>query len=465
MKHTATGFWLEEAGPVEAVPPLDGDVDADVVVLGGGYTGHVDGVAAAAARARGARRAARGGRLRARAERPQRRLRRDAVDEPARPGRPLRHRARAGRRRGVERERRGDRRVVRGRGRRRLVPPGRVPARVGGRGAGRGARPAIEAGSGRLGPRPRRRALVPLDDASRRGAPRPPSAARCSRPTTPPCSRRGSRSGCGAGCSSGACGSSSTRACGRCGSVPTSSPRRPAGACAPAAVLALNAATRGVRPLRARLAVTSSHIVLTEPVPDVLERIGWTGGESITDGRTFVHYFRTTPDGRIAFGWGGGPLAFGARKGGRVERSPGHRRHHRRASARAVPGARGPRLTHAWGGPIDVSRATCRRSARCPTARCTTRSASPATGSGRRIWRGGSCPGSRSTRATRTRGSRSSIRRRAAVPPEPLAWVGGSLVRAAFLRRERIEASGGRPDPLTRAVTAAPKALGIHVGR
>src|SRR3954453_16102955 len=39
MKHTATGFWLEEAGAVEAVPPLDGDVDADVVVLGGGYTG------------------------------------------------------------------------------------------------------------------------------------------------------------------------------------------------------------------------------------------------------------------------------------------------------------------------------------------------------------------------------------------------------------------------------------------
>ena len=66
-----------------------------------------------------------------------------------------------------------------------------------------------------------------------------------------------------------------------------------------AAVLTINAATRGVRPLRSRLSVTSSHIVLTEPVPDVLEQIGWTGGESITDGRTFLHYFRTTRDGRI----------------------------------------------------------------------------------------------------------------------------------------------------------------------
>ena len=76
-----------------------------------------------------------------------------------------------------------------------------------------------------------------------------------------------------------------------------------------AAVLAMNAATRGFKPLASRISVTSSHIVLTEPVPDVLERLGWTGGECITDARTFVHYFRTTRDGRIVFGWGGGRLA------------------------------------------------------------------------------------------------------------------------------------------------------------
>jgi hypothetical protein len=51
------------------------------------------------------------------------------------------------------------------------------------------------------------------------------------------------------------------------------------------------------------------------------------------------------------------------------------------------------------------------------------------------------------------------------VPPEPLAWVGGTLVRAAFLRRERLEEAGRRVDPLTRAVTAAPRAMGIHVAR
>src|SRR4029078_12200445 len=39
MQHTAHGYWLEEAGAVDAAPPLSADVSADVVVIGGGYAG------------------------------------------------------------------------------------------------------------------------------------------------------------------------------------------------------------------------------------------------------------------------------------------------------------------------------------------------------------------------------------------------------------------------------------------
>ncbi len=38
-KHTRYGWWLEEAGFPRPRSPLDGDLDADVVVVGGGYTG------------------------------------------------------------------------------------------------------------------------------------------------------------------------------------------------------------------------------------------------------------------------------------------------------------------------------------------------------------------------------------------------------------------------------------------
>ena len=122
-----------------------------------------------------------------------------------------------------------------------------------------------------------------------------------------------------------------------------------------AAVLAVNAATRGVRPLRSRLSVTSSHIVLTEPVPDVLEQIGWTGGESITDGRMFVHYFRTTHDGRIAVRLGRRAARVRRAARGRVEVDPTSPR---RSAAHLVDCSRRWRagaITHAWGGPIDVS--------------------------------------------------------------------------------------------------------------
>src|SRR4051812_40519935 len=38
-KHDAYGWWLQGAGLPEPRPALDGDVDADVVIVGGGYTG------------------------------------------------------------------------------------------------------------------------------------------------------------------------------------------------------------------------------------------------------------------------------------------------------------------------------------------------------------------------------------------------------------------------------------------
>ena len=38
-RHDAHGYWLAEADPVERRPPLRSEVSADVLVVGGGYTG------------------------------------------------------------------------------------------------------------------------------------------------------------------------------------------------------------------------------------------------------------------------------------------------------------------------------------------------------------------------------------------------------------------------------------------
>lgn len=231
------------------------------------------------------------------------------------------------------------------------------------------------------------------------------------------------------------------------------------------AVLAAGGRLAAHPPLRRRLTVTSSHMVITEPVPDVLEEIGWTGGECITDSRATVQYFRTTPDGRIAFGWGGGRVVPGARLNGRAEVDARVAAEVERRLLRVFPALRGRRVEHAWGGPIDVS----------PTHL-------PVVGSlaGDRVhyafgYTGnGVAPSRLAARALASMAlGRRDERTRLAliepppvrVPPEPFRFAGGTIVRAALLRRERLEEEGRRPGPLTRFVAGVPGRIGIHIGR
>jgi glycine/D-amino acid oxidase-like deaminating enzyme len=232
------------------------------------------------------------------------------------------------------------------------------------------------------------------------------------------------------------------------------------------AVLATGGAAKSLRgPLRGRLSIASSHIVLTEPVPDVLEELGWTGGECITDSRALVDYFRTTPDGRIAFGWGGGRIAFGAGLGGRSEldadvvaRTAGH--------LRAIfPALRGRTITHAWGGPIDAS----------PTHLPLVRPVG-----GGRVFAAAGYTGNGvgpSHMVGRTLASLALDRRddpsRLAfidpspphIPPEPFHWIGGEAIRAGIAAKEEAELAGRRPGRISSLLARIPELIGFHIGR
>ena len=128
----------------------------------------------------------------------------------------------------------------------------------------------------------------------------------------------------------------------------------------------------------------------------------------------------------------------------------------------SVPAADGARITHAWGGPIDVSPSHLPQVGTLDGANV--QFAFGFTGNGV-----GPCHLAGRIMAARALGETPDAELPEAetvpVPPEPLAWAGGTVVRAAFLRKERLEEQGRRPDLLTRAVCAAPKALGIHVSR
>jgi glycine/D-amino acid oxidase-like deaminating enzyme len=232
-----------------------------------------------------------------------------------------------------------------------------------------------------------------------------------------------------------------------------------------AVVLAAGGRLAAHPPLRRRLTVTSSHMVITEPVPDVLEMIGWTGGECITDSRAMVQYFRTTRDGRIAYGWGGGRVVAGGRVNGRAEVDVRLATEVEARLLRLFPLLRGRRVEHAWGGPIDVS----------PTHL-------PVVGSladGRAHYAfgytgNGVAPSRLAARALASMAldRRDEPTRLALVepepvrvPPEPLRYAGGTIIRAALVRRERLEEEGRKADPLTRFVAGVPARIGFHVGR
>lgn len=81
-------------------------------------------------------------------------------------------------------------------------------------------------------------------------------------------------------------------------------------------VYALNAWTpKYVRALQRSIVLVSSDMMITEPMPRELKRKGLDHGMAIADSRIFVHYYRTTPDGRLMLGKGGNHFAFANRMG------------------------------------------------------------------------------------------------------------------------------------------------------
>lgn len=50
-------------------------------------------------------------------------------------------------------------------------------------------------------------------------------------------------------------------------------------------------------------------------------------------------------------------------------------------------------------------------------------------------------------------------------PPEPLRFAGGSVIRAALVRRDDAEVAGERVDVVTGLVAALPRLLGLHLPR
>ena len=229
-------------------------------------------------------------------------------------------------------------------------------------------------------------------------------------------------------------------------------------------VVAVNARAAGWKPLKRQLTVFGSYVVLTEPAPELLEQINWTGGEAVIDGRMFLHYFRTTNDGRVLMGSGSGPIGFGGRIDDRFWTDEATVRRAERGLRRLLPALADARVTHAWGGPIDVSSDHLPFFGTVPGTKIHYGAGYSGHGVGP-SWLGGQIL-ARLVLGVDDELTRLPLvtRRVPKLPPEPLRRVGGGVVRAAIMACEEAEESGRRGSLPARAGAALPRILGMSVG-
>lgn len=210
-------------------------------------------------------------------------------------------------------------------------------------------------------------------------------------------------------------------------------------------VLATNAWSSAIPELAKLFVPVGSSIVVTEPIAERLDTLGWSGGEAITDSQLMVDYYRTTPDGRIAFGKGTGSLSYGSKMGPVFSEDPVGIDLTEADLRRTYPMLKDVAVTHRWSGPIDRtydSLPVFNHLEGCPNIHYgigwSGNGVGPSRIGGRilaSLALGRQDPWSQCALVGRTCKT---------FPPEPVRFIGGSLVRRSVIRKERAELSGHR---------------------
>lgn len=220
-------------------------------------------------------------------------------------------------------------------------------------------------------------------------------------------------------------------------------------------VLAVNAWAAQIPEIGAGLVVVASDVIATEAVPERLTEAGIRSGVCISDGRRLVHYYHATPEGRVVFGKGGGTLAYRNRITAGFDH-PGRREPAIRSQLlRTYPALWDVPVTERWSGPIDYSLSGLPffvRLREAPSVIACAGFSGDGVGPSRlageilaELVADGGDAGLPA--ALRTVPS-------APLPPEPIRYLGGRVVRAAIARKEHSEDLGLRPRSVDRLIAA-----------
>lgn len=230
-------------------------------------------------------------------------------------------------------------------------------------------------------------------------------------------------------------------------------------------VLATNTALAKDADIKPFVTVFSSYALMTEPAGEALERMNWRGSHGMSDMRMFVHYFRKTADDRMLMGSGSGPISF---NGNAVDpaltqdMASGARA--ARGLKRLLPEVAKAGIAKIWGGGIDIA------SDRLPFFRTRPNSrvhiAAGYSGHGvNPTYIGGQCLASLVLdEKDYWRNLPFCTRSLPKLPPEPFRTIGGRFVRKGIINCEEAEEEGRKPGLIDSAAAAIPRVFGLKIG-
>jgi glycine/D-amino acid oxidase-like deaminating enzyme len=202
-----------------------------------------------------------------------------------------------------------------------------------------------------------------------------------------------------------------------------------------------------IKRLRRKLLPLYSLMIATEPLPAaVWDEIGWTNYETLHDGRHLLIYAQRTADDRIAIGGRGAPYHYGSKIVDGNDREPEVFAGLRQVIGELFPAAAGAAITHEWGGCLGVPRDWF-------SSVGIDRNAGVA-------WAGGYVGDGVSTTNLAGRTLRDLIleedsalvrlpwvnHHSPAWEPEPLRWLGVNLGLKAMAHADKVEARTGKPN-------------------
>lgn len=220
-------------------------------------------------------------------------------------------------------------------------------------------------------------------------------------------------------------------------------------------VLAANAWLASIPELLRHMYIVESEVIATEPVPETLSRIGWTGGESICDSQAHVLYYQRTPKGRVIFGRGSGKIAYGDRIGPSFNRGTEKGADNRRELARVYPELKSVRISHDWTGPIDCT------AEHLPVFDHLAGQPNILFGIGFNGTGIAQTPVAGRILASLVLGKKDrwsqsglvGLAKRTPLPPEPVRYLGAKLVRKAIRLRNDAEIENRKVNPLVRTIS------------